>query len=94
MPAYTCGGCRNTWTGLAMAHCSACHQTFGSVNQFDRHRSQVGTRGTCLSPPTIVDTKGNRVMFYRNGAWRSPELSPAVKATLWNLGHARSELDR
>lgn len=33
-------------------------------------------------------------MFYRNGAWRSPELSPAVKATLWNLGHARSELDR
>lgn len=33
-------------------------------------------------------------MFYRNGAWRSPELSPAVKAKLANLGRAEPELDR
>lgn len=36
--AFTCGGCDRTWTGNVMAHCSVCHETFGSVASFDRHR--------------------------------------------------------
>lgn len=36
----TCGGCSNTWSARALkyAHCSACHVTFSTVNNFDRHR--------------------------------------------------------
>lgn len=27
-----------------MAHCAACHETFGSVTSFDRHRKQGSCR--------------------------------------------------
>lgn len=33
-----------------MAHCGACHRTFGTVQHFDAHRSQRGSRGECLDP--------------------------------------------
>jgi hypothetical protein len=44
-----CGGCDNTWTGLSMAHCTVCHQTFTAVTGFDLHRR----RGQCRKPESI-----------------------------------------
>ena len=35
---FTCEGCDHTWTGLLIAHCAACHETFTTVQGFDRHR--------------------------------------------------------
>lgn len=43
---FTCGSCDNTWSGLSMAHCATCHETFGSVDSFDKHRNN----GKCLEP--------------------------------------------
>lgn len=40
-----------------MAHCSACHRTFGSVSGFDQHR----LRGHCAEPAErglLLDTLG------------------------------------
>lgn len=34
---YTCG-CGAGWTGERMAHCGACHATFTTVGNFDKHR--------------------------------------------------------
>lgn len=56
------------------AHCGAhgCHQTFGSVSAFDRHRRN----GVCLSPLAI----GLRAD--RKGVWRYPAPDP-TKAGVW-----------
>lgn len=43
------------------AHCSACHETFGSVSGFDRHRRA----GACVDPVTIP---GQRLTD--GGIWR------------------------
>ncbi len=49
---HTCGGCTNTWGGLAQAHCSVCHELFSGVTAFDKHRS----KGKCLDPAKMFDT--------------------------------------
>lgn len=43
--AATCRKCNREWTGLKMAHCGACHETFSTPANFDKHRD----RGKCLS---------------------------------------------
>lgn len=43
---HTCA-CGARWTGTRMAHCGACHATFTTVGNFDRHRR--GGRG-CREP--------------------------------------------
>jgi hypothetical protein len=63
----TCGGCDATWTGLNVAHCAACHETFSTARLFDEHRSADGEHGSCLRPE---DRPG---MFFRRGMWRGPE---------------------
>lgn len=63
----TCGGCETTWTAGAAAHCTSCHGTFADVELFDRHR----WRGGCLDPSSVVDARGQRVMFRSDGMWRS-----------------------
>src|SRR6185437_810072 len=76
----SCNGCGTHWTGLSRAHCSACHQTFASSGLFDRHRSSSGDHGTCLNPASIIHTAtGERVMFYREGMWRGPEMTEEQK---------------
>lgn len=42
-PDFTCGGCKSRWSGYHMAHCTVCHQTFGSTASFDRHRDRSDT---------------------------------------------------
>ena len=93
MSGHTCGGCDNRWTGLAMAHCSACHRTFATVSLFDRHRSQCGPRGACLDPESLVDSDGYRVMFHRGGMWRGKEPTEAERLRLSNLSHAKRSVD-
>lgn len=43
----------------AQAHCSVCHETFGGVSMFDRHRRD----GACLRPESCGMTN-------RDGIWR------------------------
>lgn len=77
----TCGGCDATWTASLAAHCGCCHRTFASVGLFDHHRSAQGEHGTCLDPESIRHGKtGERLMFYRNGMWRGPEMTEEAKA--------------
>lgn len=79
--SYTCGGCNNRWNGISRCHCAAagCHQTFGGIGLFDRHRRDVKGVGTCLDPETIVSPKtGEREMYLTNGIWQSVE-APAVR---------------
>lgn len=35
---------------MSMAHCANCHQTYGSVKSFYRHR----TGGQCITDPTTL----------------------------------------
>lgn len=44
----------------AQAHCSVCHETFGSVSGFDHHRRA----GVCHNPDFIGMVEG------RGGVWR------------------------
>jgi hypothetical protein len=78
---FTCGGCGASWTGLAAAHCSACHRTFAAARLFDDHRSMVGPRehGSCRNPVTIT-RGGKRIMFWREGMWRGPEMTDEDRA--------------
>jgi hypothetical protein len=48
-------------TGSA-AHCTVCHQTFGTVGNFDRHRKG----GWCLAPETLGMEQ------LRGPVWRVP----------------------
>lgn len=50
LPKATCGGCAFTWQSMSLAHCGACHHSFGSVDLFDRHRDQHGPHGACVLP--------------------------------------------
>ncbi len=60
LPRAECGGCGGVWQSNALAHCGACHHSFGSVDLFDRHRSSSGDHGACVLPKRegIVMTGG------------------------------------
>lgn len=87
----TCGGCDATWTAPTAAHCAAsnCNRTFASVGLFDDHRSARGKHGACIDPETIQHGKtGERLMFFRNGMWRGPEMTQEQKAAAFGRGDA------
>ena len=48
MSATTHGACGKTWTqrGERTSHCGGCHETFGTLSDFDKHRRE----GKCLPP--------------------------------------------
>jgi hypothetical protein len=64
----TCGGCTNTWMGHTCAHCSVCHETFGSVRSFDLHR-----KGSRCADPAAMGLKRN----VRKKCWSLPYTGPA-----------------
>jgi len=35
-----CYGCNKDWASPAWCHCSGCHELFGSLSAFDRHRKR------------------------------------------------------
>jgi hypothetical protein len=72
----TCGRCAATWTGLSVAHCGGCHETFAAVSLFDLHR--VDDR--CVQPGLVLTRGGERRLFWRDGMWRGPEMSPEARA--------------
>lgn len=82
----TCGGCDNTWTATGAAHCAACHTApFATATLFDAHRStRGGEHGSCVDPETLViksgPRTGERIMFFRDGMWRGPEMTEEQKA--------------
>ena len=69
----TCAACTTSWTGVAVAHCGSCHQTFAGPGLFDRHRQQYGERGRCVDPAEVRGRDGYRILFLRDGMWRGPE---------------------
>lgn len=78
----TCSGCLSTWTGLSVAHCGGCHETFATVGLFDAHRVD----GHCVHPFEVRTRGGEPRLFFRDGMWRGPELTDeqrAKLATVW-----------
>ncbi|WP_214365623.1 hypothetical protein [Pseudonocardia sp. H11422] len=73
-PTIWCAGCGHLWTALGAAHCTACHEHFGSVSAFDRHRGAAGERGHCHDPAAVG-------LVRRDGAWRG-EPMPAEALAL------------
>jgi hypothetical protein len=45
------------------AHCSACHETFGAVSGFDRHRRG----GECLDVRTLAMHRDGRGVWRQDG---------------------------
>jgi hypothetical protein len=83
-PPNSCSGCTTTWTGVAAAHCPACHRLFASPKLFDQHRETTRDptdQGRCLDP-AVVRHNGLRVMFFREGMWRGPAMSTEAAARL------------
>lgn len=77
----TCGGCDASWTALGAAHCAACHTLYATPGLFDLHRSQHGEHGACLDPATVKN-KGVPLLFFRDGMWRGPEMTPKETARM------------
>lgn len=70
----TCARCDARWGGLVVAHCGSCHRTFSTARLFDLHRHARGELGGCLEPATVTSRSGERIMFFRDGMWRNPEM--------------------
>lgn len=67
----------------AQCHCVAeCHQTFGGVTMFDRHRRD----GRCLDPAECG-------MTYRDGIWRET-LTDSQRGALERLKRANAAVRR
>lgn len=79
-PTWITCSCATRWTALTAAHCSGCHRTFSGVSNFDLHRTVAGPHGTCRAPAEITNKAGERVLFFRGGMWRSPEMTDEDKA--------------
>jgi transposase-like protein len=63
--AHSCKGCDNTWTGSRQAHCSGCHETFSTENNFDKHRVGHSFPLKCASPEVVEMVQNAR------GIWRA-----------------------
>lgn len=54
----SCGGCTvELGIGTRICHCSACHETFSVVSNFDKHRTKTGK---CLNPESAGLRKDQR----------------------------------
>lgn len=81
----SCGGCDARWTGVARAHCAACHRTFGGPSLFDAHR-----RFGCKDPAKLRTKKGEPLMFLVDGIWQTtPEPSRRAESLrAWRKANA------
>jgi hypothetical protein len=52
-----CGKCGKKWNGLSECHCSACHEQFGSVFAFDKHRTGKKEDRRCMEIEEMFDKK-------------------------------------
>jgi hypothetical protein len=76
-PPHGCR-CGARWFGAAIAHCAACHQTFGGVSSFDKHRAgtkdKTQLQGECARPSDIGLVQNER------GVWGAPSNGVDFKA--------------
>lgn len=49
MTRHSCRICGSIWSGLARAHCTGCHKTFGGIHGFEMHRKGF----KCVDPKSI-----------------------------------------
>lgn len=71
---FGCRGCDITWGGFRTCHCSACHETFSGVTNFDKHQRN----GECRKPQKCGLKIGYRGVWVGEGEYE-PQIS-AVKA--------------
>ncbi|MGH2897001.1 MAG: hypothetical protein ACRDRO_14235 [Pseudonocardiaceae bacterium] len=80
-PTWITCRCGARWTARGAAHCGSCHETFSGPSNFDAHRATTGDHGRCRPPATITNSAGERLLFFRRGMWRSPEMTEEDKTT-------------
>lgn len=66
--AGTCE-CGARWTGLLIAHCTKCHQSFGGIRGFDFHRIGHVDHRRCRTPEQL---RGFGYEPNDRGIWRRP----------------------
>lgn len=49
MAAMITHSCGAMWTSTRAAHCASCHETFGGVSGFEKHRRNL----QCIDPATL-----------------------------------------
>lgn len=47
---FQCKDCGRQWTGQEVCHCTACHETFSTEDNFDGHRKH----GRCAKPRKVI----------------------------------------
>lgn len=57
-----CGTCGTTWHGLTECHCATCHEHFGSIDAFDRHRQGPVDTRHCVEPAAVLRKDGKPVL--------------------------------
>lgn len=62
---HSCGKCPARWSGAKFCHCRACHRTFTTPANFDRHLTGKPDRPVCNSV-----TQG--LVELRPGVWGTP----------------------
>ena len=69
--------------GNRTGHCGGCHETFEGIALFDAHQ-RVGPDGevTCLDPAVMTTgPKSNRQpLRFVDGTWRGPKMPDSLKA--------------
>lgn len=55
-----CPDCGTTWHSLTECHCATCHQHFGSLDAFDRHRQGPVDTRECVDPASAVLRKDGK----------------------------------
>jgi hypothetical protein len=78
-PTWITCRCGARWTALNVAHCGSCHESFSGPSNFDLHRTSAGEFGACKHPTDVLNREGYRLLFFRDGVWRGPELSEEEK---------------
>lgn len=79
--SHTCSGCPASWTGLNIAHCPSCHNSFSTAALFDRHRQNY----QCVAPDSLRHEMGKHagepVMRPNDrGVWVSARANPMFES--------------
>ena len=69
---FSCGGCRNRWSGLARAHCPNCHLTFNGITTADKHRIGDIDHRRCRTPHEMAGLP-RPIVPDDDGYWGEPK---------------------
>lgn len=71
-----CRHCSTTWSGLKISHCAACHATFTTPANFDRHRAGRKIRGMTLTTGECHALELAGLVLNDRGQWAMPGRDP------------------